>query len=106
MHDRQLRHLIMEFCEMSALDDAAWADYQRDGNKQAWAIKQARLFRAIFVPSLASALTRTGDPEAFHAFADRLEDGRKRRLASHRDHCTRSSRRSFSPSGFLVSRHE
>jgi hypothetical protein len=66
---------------MSELEDAAWADYERDGDSQAWAAKHARFFRAIFMPSLASALT-IGSVEVFRAFADRLEEGLTRRLAS------------------------
>jgi len=81
-HDGKFRELMVEFCEMSALEDAAWVDYQRDGNKEAWATKQARFFRAIFTPSLASALTRTATLESSRAFADRLEDGLKKRLAN------------------------
>jgi hypothetical protein len=69
---------------MSALPDAAWNDYQRDGNKEALATKQALFFRAVFMPSLASALTcvRAGDAEVLRVFGDRLEVGLKRRVAS------------------------
>jgi hypothetical protein len=77
----KFRHLIVEHCEMSELEDAAWADYERDGDSQAWAAKHARFFRAIFMPSLASALT-IGSVEVFRAFADRLEEGLTRRLTS------------------------
>jgi hypothetical protein len=37
---------------------------------------------AIFAPSLACALTADADAAAYRGFADRLEDGLKRRLAS------------------------
>jgi SAM dependent carboxyl methyltransferase len=78
------RHLTVEDFEMSSLPDAAWNDYQRDGNKEALATKQALFFRSVFMPSLASALTRVraGDAEAFRVFGDRLEVGLKRRVAS------------------------
>ena len=56
--ENQFQQLMVEDCEITVLPDAAWADYQRDGNKQALATKQALFFRAVFAPSLASALTR------------------------------------------------
>jgi hypothetical protein len=79
----QFQHLIVEDCEISVLPDAAWADYQRDGDKEALATKHALFFRSVFMPSLASALTRVrdGDGEALRSFADRLQDGLTRRLA-------------------------
>jgi hypothetical protein len=42
-------------------------------------------FRSIWMPSLGSALdrVRSGDAEALRIFADHLEAGLKRRLASH-----------------------
>ena len=65
------------------LSDSAWTDYERDGDSTALAAKHALFFRSVFMPSLATALTRvrSGDPEAVTAFGDRLEDGLKRRLA-------------------------
>lgn len=78
----EFQHLIVEDCEISALPDAAWADYQVDGDKEALATKKALFFRAIFMPSLASALTRVrdGDREALRAFADRFQGGLTRRV--------------------------
>jgi hypothetical protein len=81
-HEGQFHGLTVERCDLSTLPDAVWADYERDGNKEVLATRHARLFRAIFVPSLASALTGGGDNGASRAFADRLEDGLKRRLAN------------------------
>lgn len=78
----QFRHLIVEHCDLSVLPDAAWADYERHGNKQALATQHALFFRAIFMPSLALALTGAHDAGERHAFADRLEEGLKQRLAS------------------------
>jgi hypothetical protein len=68
---------------LSRCPDAAWADYQTDGDQEALAMKRALFFRAIFTPSLASVLanTRNGNCEALSAFADRLQDGMTRRLA-------------------------
>ena len=79
------------------LPDAAWTDYQLDADKEALATKQALFFRSVFMPSLASALTRVrdGDAEALRSFADRLQEGLTRRLASQPLRQTRSSRLSF-----------
>jgi hypothetical protein len=83
--DGRFQQLSVEAFETTALPDAAWADYERDGNKEALASKHALFFRSIFMPSLASALdgVRSGDAEALRNFADRLEAGLKRRVASH-----------------------
>lgn len=75
--------LTVEAVDESVLTDSAWTDYERDGDSKALAAKHAPFFRSVFMPSLASALTRVriGDAEALTAFGDRLEDGLKRRLA-------------------------
>jgi hypothetical protein len=80
----QFQQLVVEDCEIFVLPDAAWADYQLDGDKQALAMKQAQFFRAVFMPSLGSALTRVraGDGEALNNFGDRLQQGMVSRLAS------------------------
>lgn len=77
--------LTVEDFEMSALPDPFWADYERDGDTEALAAKQASFFRAVFVPTLAAALerVRAGDANAHRTFGDRLEAGLKQRLASH-----------------------
>jgi hypothetical protein len=83
-HDGHFQHLTVEDFEMSVLTDAAWNEYERDGNKENLATKHALFFRAVFMPSLASALTRVraGDAEALRIFGDRLEVGLKQRVAS------------------------
>jgi hypothetical protein len=60
-------------------------DYQENGDKEELARKKALFFRAVFVPSLASTLTRTraDNGEAVRRFADRLQDGLIKRLARH-----------------------
>ena len=70
---------------MSELPDAAWADFERDENKEALATKHALFFRSVFVPSLASALASlgAGNAAAISAFGDQIEQRLKRRLASH-----------------------
>jgi hypothetical protein len=75
--------LSMECCDLSWVADAAWADYERDGNRESFATRHALFFRSVFVPSLALALTQAHDREQQRVFANRLEDGLKRRLASH-----------------------
>jgi len=82
--DGRFQDLSMEEIEISELPDPAWAEYEREGNKQTLAMRQALFFRAIFMPSLASALdrVRSGDAEALRIFGDRMEVGLKQRLGS------------------------
>ena len=80
----EFHQLTVEDCVMSKLPDAAWTDYQRDGNKDALVTKHALFFRSILVPSLASALGRVhaGDAQALLTFGDQLEQRLRQRLAS------------------------
>jgi hypothetical protein len=80
----KFQQLTVESCEMFELPDAAWTDYQHDGDKEALTSKHALFFRSIFVPSLASALVpvREGDSEALVTFSNQIEQRLKRRLAS------------------------
>ena len=80
----RFQRLTVEDCEVHELPDAAWADFQRDGNKETLVTKHVLFFRSIFVPSLASALDRlrAGEAEALGAFGDQLEQRLKRRLTS------------------------
>jgi hypothetical protein len=80
----RFQHLIVEDVEVSRLPDAAWVEYEQDGNKDALAMKHSLFYRAVFMPSLACALdsVRAGDAAALRAFGDRLETGLKLRLAS------------------------
>ena len=73
----QFQSLAVEHCELFDLPDAAWADYQRDGNIHALVSRQSAFFRAIFVPSLASAISDAGKRQAF---ADCLEQKLKQSL--------------------------
>jgi hypothetical protein len=77
--DGQFNGLIAEHCELSELPDAAWVDYERDKNTDALATRHAQFFRAIFVPSLASAIA---DEEKRSVFPDCFEEKLKRRLAN------------------------
>jgi hypothetical protein len=74
----QFQSLSVEHCELFDLPDAAWAEYQRDSNMQAFVSRHAAFFRAIFVPSLASAVVDAGRRQAF---ADSLEQKLKQRLS-------------------------
>jgi hypothetical protein len=82
--DEQFQQLTVERFDMSSVTDIPWTEYERDGDAEALATKHALFFRSIFMPSLATALdrVRAGDAEALGAFADQLEHGLKRRLAS------------------------
>jgi hypothetical protein len=84
-HCGQFRDLSIEECETLLLPDVAWHQYEQDSDAEALAVRQALFFRAVFMPSLASALTRVrqGDTAALRAFADRLQCGMVRRLKAH-----------------------
>ena len=58
----QFQQLVVEDCQFAVLKDAAWADYERDGDNEALTASHALFFRSIFVPSLASALERAATP--------------------------------------------
>lgn len=75
--DGQFQSLSVEHCHLFDLPDAAWADYQLDGNVEAFVSRHAAFFRAIFVPSMASAIR---DADRRQAFTDRLEEKLKQRL--------------------------
>jgi hypothetical protein len=75
------QQLSVEDFQLAVLEDAAWADCQRDGDTEALATKHALFFRSIFVPSLATALGCADDAQACRAFGDRLEKGLRLRLA-------------------------
>jgi hypothetical protein len=70
--------LTVEHCELFELPDAAWTDYQRDGNKEQLVNRHVGFFRSIFVPSLAAAIA---DEKKRASFADCLEKKLKLQLA-------------------------
>jgi SAM dependent carboxyl methyltransferase len=74
-------NLVVEHCETFPVPDPAWADYQRDCDKEKLAAKHAGFFRATFMPSLASTLSPDRGAEGRQRFIDRLADRLKRRLA-------------------------
>jgi hypothetical protein len=77
--DGQFQGLIVEDCELSELEDAAWNEYQRNGDTEALANTHALFFRSIFIPSLSCVL-HSPDEEKRQAFAHQLQCGLKRRL--------------------------
>jgi hypothetical protein len=72
--------VTVEHCDTHTFPDAAWVDYQRDGNREVFVNKQVGFFRSTFAPSLAASLVRANDAEACRDFGDRLEHGLKQRL--------------------------
>jgi hypothetical protein len=72
--------LAVERCELSPLPDAAWKDYEHDGNEQALVRRHVGFFRSIFVPSLATGLRDSGKRQMF---ADEFSCGLTRRLSNH-----------------------
>jgi len=72
--------LTVEHYQSAARADSIWEQFQRDGDADAFASKQAAHFRATFVPSLVAALTHAHDGETRRAFADRIEHGLRGRL--------------------------
>jgi hypothetical protein len=63
--DGQFCGLAVEHCEVTGVPDAAWTEYERDGNKELLANCHAGFFRSIFVPSLASALSDSDKRQIF-----------------------------------------
>jgi hypothetical protein len=76
----EFRGLTVQRCELCSVADGAWVEYERDGNKEALLDRRAGFFRAIFVPSLATAIVDEGKRQAF---ADDLQQRLKRRLGEH-----------------------
>jgi SAM dependent carboxyl methyltransferase len=72
--------LSAEHYELSVMEDAGWAAYQNDGDKESLAIRHTLFFRATFLPSLATALDRASDAAEF---GTRLESALKRQLLDH-----------------------
>ena len=77
----QFKGLTIEHVSTRDIPDSMWTDYARDGDAMALASKRALFFRVIFVPSIVQALAATRSGEERRAFADRLEEGVRQRLA-------------------------
>ena len=80
--DGRFHGLAVEHSNTLSVPDVAWIDFQRDGDAAAFASKRAGFFRAVFVPSLSQALVPTRDAGERQIFADRLEEGVRRRIAT------------------------
>jgi len=76
--DGQFQSFSVEHCELFDLPDAAWTDYQVNGDLQALVSRHAAFFRAIFVPSLSSSIS---DAAKRNTFADCLEQKLRKRLS-------------------------
>ena len=81
--DGRFHGLAVEHSDTLSVPDPAWIEFQRDGDAAAFASKRAGFFRAVFVPSLSQALAPTRDAGERQIFADRLEEGVRRRIASN-----------------------
>jgi SAM dependent carboxyl methyltransferase len=80
--DETYCNLKVEHGETHEHKDAAWSDYERDGNLEALVDKHASFYRSTFVPTLASSLRHADDEEARRKFSDRLEYGLRQRLTA------------------------
>ena len=76
----QFQSFCVERCDLLELPDAAWADYQKHGDAGVFASQHAAFFRAIFAPSLASAIHDAGKRQTFVGC---LEQRLKQRLSEH-----------------------
>ena len=72
--DGRFHGLTVEHSSTLNVPDAAWIEFQRDGDAAAFASKRAGFFRAVFVPSLSQALAPTRDAGEREVFADRLQE--------------------------------
>jgi hypothetical protein len=79
--DERFMGLEVVSCGIDPIPDAAWSDYERDGNALVLATKYAAYIRVTFGPTLAGGLVATDDPSRRQAFLERLEKGVKDRLA-------------------------
>jgi len=78
----RFRQLIVKYCETLAPVDAAWVNYQHDGDKEILATTHTKFFRSTFVPSLASALANAGDEGVLRDFGNRLEAALRQRMTN------------------------
>jgi hypothetical protein len=79
--EKRFKGLVLEQFETFPVPDRAWAEYERDHDREKLAAKHTGFFRATFMPSLASALAPDRGPEGRQIFIDHLASALKRRLA-------------------------
>jgi len=70
--------LRVESCDLAPVADRGWAEYERDGDAEALATKNALFFRSVFVPSLALSVADT--QKRRRDFAEKFSDALKKRL--------------------------
>ena len=80
--DGRFHGLAVDHSSTLSVPDVAWVEFQRDRDAAAFGGKRAAFFRAVFVPSLSQALAPTRGAEERQEFADRVEEGVRRRMAS------------------------
>jgi hypothetical protein len=94
VHPRRQRELLAPFADrdefhglgvedlfLFEVADSAWAEYERDRDKEALASRRAAFFRTIFAPSLGCALASARkNGQAVVRFSRQLEQRLKRRL--------------------------
>ena len=76
----RFRQLIVKHCETLVPVDAAWVNYQHNGDKEILATTRTQFFRSTFMPSLASALAVSSDVRVVCDFGNRLEAGLRQRM--------------------------
>jgi hypothetical protein len=81
--DGQFQGLVVEHSSTHPVPDTAWIAFVQDNDAESLARKRALFFRVIFVPSLSQALLPTRSPKERTAFADRLEEGMRRRVVDN-----------------------
>ena len=74
--------LSVEQLEVFLSEDRIWAQFQDDGDAQAFGARWAAFSRASVFPTLATGLTGGGTDSRAGAFVDRMETGMKARLAA------------------------
>jgi hypothetical protein len=81
--DGRFQGLAVEHSSTLSVPDVAWIEFQQDSDAAAFACKRAAFFRAVFVPSMSQALASTRGAAERQQFADGLEEGVRRRIASN-----------------------
>jgi SAM dependent carboxyl methyltransferase len=80
--DGQFADLSVEQIEVFLGEDKIWAQFEADGDSQAFGARWAAFSRASVFPTLASGLTGGRDDPRAALFIDRLESGMTERLAA------------------------
>ncbi len=81
--DGKFNSLTVEQCATFPVPDTVWEEYVRDKDAEALAKKRAGFFRAIFAPSLATALKPSRSPQERFEFLAALENCLRARMVGH-----------------------